>query len=189
MIFLIPIPLIGGSVIAYAVGKRTFVECYQHGANWVSNSDSTPVRTAQEHHYVAEQELELHRHMCVTKERTDARRGGAAAINTNLIFALQSTTAGMLAAAGVFLGAYSGSVRQLRRLPVNRVAGSRSSRESVRGPQKIETLNDFMRVAGPSMVLHSQALAVATVFSGLACGVVDGLYAEEQAGRKQSGSV
>lgn len=95
------------------------------------------------------------------------------------VVAMQTTTPGMLAAAGVFLAAYRGSVRQLRYLPLNRGAGVESGRSAGKGSRRIQSFSDFIQVAGPSILLHGQGLAVGTVFSGLACGAVDGLYAPE----------
>lgn len=44
MIFLIPIPVIAGSAIAYVLGKHAFVECYNIGTGWTSNTPNILVR-------------------------------------------------------------------------------------------------------------------------------------------------
>lgn len=94
---------------------------------------------------------------------------------------LQSTTIGAIVAAGVFFAAYSGSVRQLRHIPVMKSTGEGGTWTSLpsQSPRNIKTFKDFISAVAPSVLLHSQGLAVATVFSGLAGGAVDGHLAEQ----------
>lgn len=76
-------------------------------------------------------------------------------------------------------------MKQLRFL---RIAGARpesvnlirTSTSTGGGTGSIRTFSDFVKAAGPSIVAHSQGLAIATVFSGLVAGAVNGHYAENE---------
>ena len=92
---------------------------------------------------------------------------------------MQSTTAGAITAVGIFFAAYSGSVRQFRYFPLARSRTDAGSWKKTQRLRSIQTVGDFAKAAAPTVLLHGQGLAVATVFSGLAGGAIDGYFADQ----------